>query len=137
MSTDIRAEDDTAPGRILVVDDDRAVRESLVRALELEGYAVTAVGNGAEALDVVAADDLPWQVAVLVVATLTLVTVLVAARGNLAYAAAGGWALVGIAVTGSTEGTTAVLSVALAALAVLVVVALGLRLRGARAATSA
>jgi two-component system response regulator MprA len=30
------------------------VRESLSRALELEGYSVTAVGNGAEAIDVVA-----------------------------------------------------------------------------------
>ena len=37
---------------LLVAEDDRAVRESLVRALELEGYTVAAVGNGAEALDV-------------------------------------------------------------------------------------
>ncbi len=36
---------------LLIAEDDRAVRDSLVRALELEGYAVTAVGNGAEALD--------------------------------------------------------------------------------------
>ena len=36
---------------LLVAEDDRAVRESLVRALELEGYTVAAVGNGAEALD--------------------------------------------------------------------------------------
>jgi two-component system response regulator MprA len=36
---------------VLVAEDDRAVRESLVRALELEGYRVTAVTNGAEALD--------------------------------------------------------------------------------------
>jgi two-component system response regulator MprA len=40
--------------RLLVAEDDRAVRESLSRALELEGYSVTAVGNGAEAIDVVA-----------------------------------------------------------------------------------
>jgi two-component system response regulator MprA len=40
--------------RLLVAEDDRAVRESLSRALELEGYAVTAVGNGAEAIDAVA-----------------------------------------------------------------------------------
>jgi two-component system response regulator MprA len=40
--------------RLLVAEDDRAVRDSLSRALELEGYAVTAVGNGAEAIDAVA-----------------------------------------------------------------------------------
>jgi two-component system OmpR family response regulator len=41
-----------APGnRLLIAEDDRAVRDSLTRALELEGYTVTAVGNGAEALD--------------------------------------------------------------------------------------
>src|SRR5215211_7000723 len=37
---------------LLLAEDDRAVRQSLVRALELEGYAVHAVGNGAEALEV-------------------------------------------------------------------------------------
>ena len=40
--------------RLLVAEDDRAVRDSLSRALELEGYVVTAVGNGAEAIDAVA-----------------------------------------------------------------------------------
>lgn len=43
-------------GRILVVDDDRAVRESLVRALGLEGYEVTAANDGAKALDLLRAD---------------------------------------------------------------------------------
>jgi two-component system response regulator MprA len=38
---------------ILVAEDDRAVRDSLVRALQLEGYDVVAVSNGAEALDAV------------------------------------------------------------------------------------
>ncbi len=38
------------PNRVLVADDDRAIRESLARALELEGYAVTGVGDGVEAL---------------------------------------------------------------------------------------
>ena len=37
--------------RILVVDDDAAVRESLRRALGLERYDVELAGNGAEALD--------------------------------------------------------------------------------------
>ena len=35
---------------VLVVDDDRAVRESLRRSLEFNGYAVTLAGDGAEAL---------------------------------------------------------------------------------------
>lgn len=43
-------------GRILVVDDDRAVRESLVRALGLEGYEVTAANDGAKALDLLRSD---------------------------------------------------------------------------------
>ena len=37
--------------RLLIAEDDRAVRDSLARALELEGYAVTAVGDGAQALE--------------------------------------------------------------------------------------
>jgi two-component system, OmpR family, response regulator MprA len=37
--------------KILVVDDERAVRESLQRALELEGYAVQLAGDGEEALE--------------------------------------------------------------------------------------
>jgi two-component system response regulator MprA len=36
--------------KILVVDDERAVRESLRRALELEGYEIELAGDGAEAL---------------------------------------------------------------------------------------
>jgi two-component system response regulator MprA len=37
--------------KILVVDDERAVRESLRRALELEGYEVGLAGDGEEALE--------------------------------------------------------------------------------------
>ena len=35
---------------IVIAEDDRAVRESVTRALELEGYTVTAVGDGGAAL---------------------------------------------------------------------------------------
>jgi two-component system response regulator MprA len=38
-------------GTVLVAEDDRAVREALVRALVLEGYRVEAVGDGAAALE--------------------------------------------------------------------------------------
>jgi two-component system response regulator MprA len=38
------------PNRVLIADDDRAVRESLARALELEGYEVVTVADGVEAL---------------------------------------------------------------------------------------
>ncbi len=44
---------------ILVVDDERAVRESLRRALELEGYAVELAADGAEALNCLEADPGP------------------------------------------------------------------------------
>jgi len=48
---------------VLIAEDDRAVRESLVRALQLEGYQAVAVGNGAEALE--AASAMAPDVAVL------------------------------------------------------------------------
>ena len=40
----------SAKPRVLVVDDDRAVRESLRRSLEFNGYAVSLASDGAEAL---------------------------------------------------------------------------------------
>jgi len=40
--------------RVLVVDDDRAVRESLRRSLEFNGYTVSLAGDGAEALAAIA-----------------------------------------------------------------------------------
>jgi two-component system response regulator MprA len=43
---------DTAKPRVLVVDDDKAVRESLRRSLEFNGYDVALASDGAEALAV-------------------------------------------------------------------------------------
>jgi two-component system, OmpR family, response regulator MprA len=45
--------------KILVVDDERAVRESLRRALELEGYEIELAGDGVEALSVLEAGGDP------------------------------------------------------------------------------
>jgi two-component system response regulator MprA len=41
----------SGPARILVADDDRAIRESLERLFRLEGYQPAAVKNGADALE--------------------------------------------------------------------------------------
>jgi len=40
-----------APAAVLVVEDDRAVREAVVSAVEAEGFAATAVGDGLAAVD--------------------------------------------------------------------------------------
>jgi two-component system response regulator MprA len=45
-----QAHHDAVPNRVLIADDDRAIRESLARALELEGYEVATVVDGVEAL---------------------------------------------------------------------------------------
>jgi two-component system response regulator MprA len=45
--------------KILVVDDERAVRESLRRALELEGYEIELAADGEEALERLSADAQP------------------------------------------------------------------------------
>jgi two-component system, OmpR family, response regulator MprA len=45
--------------KILVVDDERAVRESLRRALELEGYEIELAGDGSEALYRLESNDEP------------------------------------------------------------------------------
>ena len=45
--------------KILVVDDERAVRDSLRRALELQGYEVELASDGAEALESLAANGQP------------------------------------------------------------------------------
>jgi CheY-like chemotaxis protein len=50
---------DTSPARVLVVDDNEAMRENLAEALELEGYAVTVAPNGQVALERLAKDPPP------------------------------------------------------------------------------
>ncbi len=47
--------DEHDPARVLVAEDDRGVRESLVRGLRFEGYDVQAVADGAQALEAVEA----------------------------------------------------------------------------------
>lgn len=46
-----------SPGKILLAEDDRAVREAVSRALRLEGYEVTAVADGAAALEYLRSTD--------------------------------------------------------------------------------
>ncbi len=48
--------------RILVVDDNEAIRENLAELLESEGYAVTAAADGDGALAALARDPLPHVV---------------------------------------------------------------------------
>ena len=43
--------------RILVAEDDRAVRQSLERTLRVEGFEVNAVHNGADAVDACHSDE--------------------------------------------------------------------------------
>jgi two-component system response regulator MprA len=69
--------------RVLLAEDDRAVRSSLVRALALEGYDVQAVTNGGEALDALRAsppDVLLLDVSMPVVDGLTVCRVVRAER---------------------------------------------------------
>jgi two-component system response regulator MprA len=47
----------TITHRVLVADDDKAVRESLVRALTLEGYSVSSVNDGGKALEALRVDQ--------------------------------------------------------------------------------
>ena len=55
MTLSFRLKPDDAPvrGAVLVVDDDRHIREMLAGALGDDGYAVRTAANGAEALDLV------------------------------------------------------------------------------------
>jgi two-component system, OmpR family, response regulator MprA len=52
-SPDFARQDTDMASRLLVVDDDRAIRDSLARALQLEGYEVATAPDGAAALGLV------------------------------------------------------------------------------------
>lgn len=75
----------------------------------------------------VEADTLGWQLGVVVAAVAFLLAVLLATRGNLAYAAAGTWAMMGIAVTGAANDDTSVVVLAVVAGVLLVGAAAVLR----------
>ena len=49
----------TRPRRILIVDDNEALRDNLAELLEAEGYEVRLAADGVRALDSLAADPLP------------------------------------------------------------------------------
>lgn len=55
---------DTSPARVLVVDDNEALRENLAEALQLEGYAVSVAHDGPAALARLA-DEPPPRVVLL------------------------------------------------------------------------
>lgn len=76
------------------------------------------LGTALVEADAVGVDRLGWQLALLVVAGLTLLALVLRTR-VVAYAAAGVWALVGIAVTGATNDDRAVLGLAAATAGVL------------------
>lgn len=82
---------------------------------------------------VVSADALPWQVVVLGVAVMTLLVLTVAARGPVAYAAAGVWAMIGIAVTARDNGDDAIVAATFAGTVLLVAVTTVMGLRRRRA----
>jgi multisubunit Na+/H+ antiporter MnhF subunit len=80
-------------------------------------------------LEVVSAQSVGWQLGVLAVAAVALLAVLVRTGGNVAYAAAAAWAMLGIAVTGRADGTTSVLVAAAVAGVAIVLTAAGLLAR--------
>ncbi len=79
---------------------------------------------------VVEADELAWQLGMLFAAAATLLALTFSARGIYAYAAAGTWALIGIAVTGASDGTSEVTAVAVVLAVVLVAAAVVLNSKG-------
>ncbi len=74
----------TAPGRILIADDDRAIRESLERLLGLEGHLVAAVPDGAAVLEAIGSSEVDLVVLDLMMPSVDGLTVcrLLRAEGN-------------------------------------------------------
>ncbi len=64
MDMDMNSETGLAAhiARVLVVDDDRAIRDLVRCVLELEGYDVACAANGQEALDLLLSARTPWVV---------------------------------------------------------------------------
>ena len=81
----------------------------------------------------VSADALPWQIVVLGVAVVTLLVLTVAARGPVAYAAAGVWAMIGIAVTARDNGDDVIVAATFVGTVLLVAVTAVIGLRRRRA----
>ncbi|MBM5799629.1 MAG: response regulator transcription factor, partial [Cyanobacteria bacterium K_DeepCast_35m_m2_023] len=50
---------------LLLVEDDETIRETIADALKLEGFAVTACGNGRDALNVLERDKVAFALVVL------------------------------------------------------------------------
>lgn len=82
---------------------------------------------------VVDAGDLAWQVVVLAVAVVTLLVLAVAARGPAAYAVAGVWAMIGIAVTARDNGDDTIVAATFVGTVLLVAVTTVIGLRRRRA----
>lgn len=78
----------------------------------------------------VEADEVAWQLVALVVVIATLGTILVRTGGLITYALAGIWAMTGIAVTGTDNGTTEVVVLAATGAAILVLMSAALGARG-------
>ncbi|MEG9224742.1 hypothetical protein [Aeromicrobium sp. Sec7.5] len=79
------------------------------------------------------AGDLPWQVVVLGLAVATLLVLTIAARGPIAYAVAGVWAMIGIAVTARDNGDDTILATTFVGTVLIVAVTAVISLRRRRA----
>ncbi len=81
----------------------------------------------------VSADELAWQVVVLGLAVVTLLVLTIASRGPVACAAAGVWAMIGIAVTARDNGDDVIVAATLVGTVLLVAVTAVIGLRRRRA----
>ena len=77
------------PSRVLIAEDDRAVRESVVRALTYEGYEVLAAPEGAEAIQI-ALNDKPDAIVLDVLRELTRLPSTPAGTSNILVTPVGG-----------------------------------------------